>query len=94
MKFKLYKSKSEYTKSLNLINEEMGFPSKKYQKYIRGRLRKFTSNKIMTRTWADENPKKTLQNKYPMPIEGETTLTGLVDYNENWYPDESIIKKL
>ena len=60
MKYKLYISKTEYTKRLEIINKEMGFPSKKYQKYVLGRLRNFTSKKIMTRTWANENPRKTL----------------------------------
>lgn len=86
MKFKLYISKSEYTKRLEIINEKMGFPSKKYQKYIMGRLRNFTSKKIMTRTWANENPRKTKLGEYPLPIEGQTNLTGLVEYDKNWYP--------
>ena len=92
MKYKLYTSKSEYTKRLEIINKEMGFPSKKYQKYVLGRLRNFTSKKIMTRTWANENPRKTLSGEYPLPIEGKS-LTGLVNYDKNWYDDKIALNK-
>ena len=94
MKFKLYLSKTEYTKRLNIFNKEMGFQSNKGTRLVNGQWKELNFSKVMTRTWADENPRITLQSKYPLPIEGKTTLTGLVDYDKNWYPIEEIEPKV
>lgn len=96
MKFKLYISKSEYTKRLNLVNEKLGFPNKKYDKIVNGKRQHFVADKIMTRTWANENLKLTEQNQYAFPVseEIEKDFTGLVEYNPEWYPvDTEIITK-
>jgi len=96
MKFKLYISKSEYTKRLNLVNEKLGFPSKKYSKILNGKRQHFVADRIMTRTWADENPRLTEQNQYAFPIskEMEKDFTGFVEYDENWYPIAEIEPKI
>ncbi len=90
-KYKLYSLKSNYTKKLEKINTKMGFPSNKGTKLVDGKWKELTFSKIMTRTWAEENPRQTLSGKYPLPIEGATNLTGLVDYDEKWYPIEEIM---
>ena len=92
MVYKLYTLKTEYTKELDKINLAMGFPSNKGTRFINGKWKELTFKKIMTRTWADENPRITLTNKYPLPIEDITKLTGLVDYDETWYSTEIIEK--
>ena len=94
MKYKLYSSKLEYTKELNLINKEMGFPSNKGLVFENGKWIEKTFDRIMTRTWANENPRITLQDKYPLPIEGVTKLIGLVDYDKTWYPVEEFEPKV
>lgn len=83
MKFKLFNSKSAYTARLNLINKDLGFPNKKYSKILNGIRKHFIANKIMTRTWAEENPILTEQNQYPFPVskEMEKDFIGLVEYN-------------
>ncbi len=90
MKFKLYTLKSNYTKELDKINTKMGFPSNKGTRLVNGKWKELTFSKIMTRTWATETPRKTKTGKYPLPIEGVSNLTGLVDYDENWYPIEEM----
>ena len=92
--YKLYSTRANYTKKLNEINLKMGFPSKKYSKILAGKRKHFIAKKIMTRTWANENPQITKQGKYafPVPKEMEKDFTGLVEYNNNWY--ESEITKL
>jgi len=92
-KYKLYSSKLEYTKRLNLINKEMGFPSNKGTRLVDGKWKELTFDRVMTRTWANENPRITLLNQYPLPVEGFSKLTELVDYNKTWYPVEPIIKE-
>ena len=94
MVYKLYTLKTEYTKELEKINLKMGFPSNKGTRLVNGKWKELTFKKIMTRTWAEENPRITLTNKYPLPIEGATKLTGLVDYDKDWYPIEEIIEKV
>lgn len=96
MKFKLYISKSEYTKRLNLINEKLGFPSKRYSKIKNGVREHFVSDKIMTRTWAEENPRLTEQNKYAFPVSEsiEEYFLGLVEYSPEWYPVKEIETKI
>ena len=93
-KYKLYSSKSEYTKELESINTKMGFPSHKGTRLINGKWKELTFDRVMTRTWANENPRITLLNKYPLPIEGVTKLIGLVDYDKTWYPVEEIIEPI
>jgi len=90
MKFKLYTSKIEYIKELGKINTRMGFPSNKGIRLVDGEWKELTFDRIMIRTWADENPRQTLSGKYPLPIEDVTNLTGLIDYDENWYLNEII----
>ena len=92
-KYKLYSLKSDYAKELESINTKMGFPSHKGTRLINGEWKELTFDRVMTRTWANENPKITLLNKYPLPIEGVTKLTELVDYNKTWHPIEPIIKE-
>ena len=96
MLYKLYILKTEYTKELEKINLKMGFPSNKGTRLVNGKWKELTFKKIMTRTWANENPRITLTSKYPLPIEGVTKLTGLLDYDETWYSTEiieQVIKK-
>lgn len=92
MRFKLYNLKSEYIEQLNTINEEKGFPNKGYSKIINGVRKYFVSDKIMTRTWAREDPRETKEKKFPLPIPGENekdfTIEELVKFDKNWYPEE------
>ena len=94
MKFKLFNTKSTYTARLNLVNTDLGFPNKKYSKIINGERKHFVDDKIMTRTWADENPRETKLNQFPFPVEKsmEVSFTGLVEYNEDWYETQIIAK--
>lgn len=96
MKYKLFNSKSTYTARLNLVNKEKSFPSKNYSKILRGKIVHFVADKIMTRTWADENPRETKLKQLPFPVskEMEKDFTGLVEYDENWFPIESIESKI
>jgi len=92
-KYKLYSLKSDYAKELESINTKMGFPSHKGTKLVDGKWKELTFDRVMTRTWAEENPRITLLNQYPLPVEGGVKLTELVDYDKTWYPVEPIIKE-
>ena len=96
MKFKLFNSKSTYTARLNLVNQELGFSNKNYSKILHGKRVHFVADKIMTRTWANENPVLTEQNQYAFPVEKsmEASFTGLVEYNPSWYPIEEMEAKI
>ena len=96
MKFKLFNSKSTYTARLNLVNKDLGFPNKKYSKILRGIRKHFVADRIMTRTWADENPRETKLNQLPFPVskEMEKDFIGLLEYNPEWYPIEKIEPKI
>jgi len=89
MKFKLYNSKSAYITRLNLVNKDLGFPNKNYSKIINGIRKHFVADKIMTRTWAEENPRETKLNQFPFPVEKsmETSFTGFVEYNPEWFEE-------
>lgn len=95
MKFKIYDSKIEYIIKLDEINKQLNFPSKNYSKILNGKRIHFIADKIMTRTWADENPRLTEQNKYAFPVDEdmEKNFIGLEDYDSNWYLVEEIIIK-
>jgi len=97
MKFKLYISKAKYTAKLNEINTQLGFPSKRYSKFINGVRKHFVADRVMTRTWADENPRETELKQFAFPVnkEMEKEFTALVEYDKDWYPIEEIkiIKK-
>lgn len=95
MKFKLFNSKSAYTTKLNLVNTEKGFPNKNYSKILRGKRVHFVADRIMTRTWAEENPRETKLKQLPFPVseEMEKDFTRLVEYDENWFPKTEIEPK-
>lgn len=98
MRFKLYDLKSEYIKQLGIINSEMCFPSKKYSKIINGKRQHFVADRVMTRTWANENPRETKEKKFILPIpkfiEVDFEKGELVEYDKNWYPEEDLVNKL
>ena len=91
-KYKLYNSEFDYTIKLNEINILLDFPNKKGTRLVDGEWKELTFKNIMTRTWADENPRLTQFNQLAFPVskEMEKDFTGLVEYDEDWYPEEII----
>lgn len=93
-KYRLYVDINAYISFLNRINVFLVFPSKNYEKIRHGKRKKYTSDKVMTRTWAEESPRETLQGRYPMPVDlvlkAEFNIPDilLVDYDPDWYDDE------
>ena len=94
-KYKLYNLLSDYTIKLNEINILLDFPNKKGTRLVDGEWEELTFKNIMTRTWADENPKETSQYQYPFPVKGslEPLFTGLVEWSAEWYPEEIEVMK-
>ena len=94
-KYKLYNSEFDYTIKLNEINILLDFPNKKGTRLVDVEWKELTFKNIMTRTWADENPRLTQFNQLAFPVskEMEKDFTGLVEYDEDWYPIEEIYLK-
>lgn len=92
-KYRLYVDINAYISFLNQINTFLVFPSKSYEKIRHGKRKKYTSDKVMTRTWAIESPRETLQGRYPMPVDlilkekFNIPDTQLVNYDPDWYPE-------
>ncbi len=92
--FRSYTLKSQYSAKLAEINAKYGYPSKDYSKILNGKRVFFKCDTVVTRTYANENPTRTENRKYIMPVldyvREDFDSGKLVEYDKTWYPEPEL----